>query len=121
MFSNLKNKMKNVGGKIDSLKNKASIAALSTSLALGGTGVPVFAAGGSGSAESSVLSIADMIVNIFPLIGVFFVIAGVFKLIMAYRGNNPEDQTGAAKDVVIGAVFIAFRVFAWPAIKGVIG
>ena len=48
MFSNLKNKMKNVGGKIDSLKNKASIAALSTSLALGGTGVPVFAAGGSG-------------------------------------------------------------------------
>jgi hypothetical protein len=106
--------------KIDSVKKKASLAAFTTGVALEATGIPVFAAGGSTDANGSVLEIADMIINIFPLIGVFFVIAGAFKLFMAYRGNNPEDQSGAAKDIVIGAVFIAFRIFAWPTIKGII-
>lgn len=106
--------------KVDSVKKKASLAAFTTGVALEATGIPVFAAGGSADANGSVLEIADMLINIFPLIGVFFVIAGAFKLFMAYRGNNPEDQSGAAKDIVIGAVFIAFRVFAWPAIKSVI-
>lgn len=107
--------------KVDSVKKKASLAAFTTGVALEATGIPVFAAGGSTDANGSVLELADMLINIFPLIGVFFVIAGAFKLFMAYRGNNPEDQSGAAKDIVIGAVFIAFRVFAWPAIKSVIG
>lgn len=107
--------------KVDSVKKKASLAAFTTGVALEATGIPVFAAGGSTDANGSILELADMLINIFPLIGVFFVIAGAFKLFMAYRGNNPEDQSGAAKDIVIGAVFIAFRVFAWPAIKSVIG
>lgn len=107
--------------KVDSVKKKASLAAFTTGVALEATGIPVFAAGGSTDANGSVLELADMLINIFPLIGVFFVIAGAFKLFMAYRSNNPEDQSGAAKDIVIGAVFIAFRVFAWPAIKSVIG
>lgn len=62
----------------------------------------------------------DVVVGIFPFIGAFFALSGVFKLILAYRNDQPEAQTAAAKDIVIGAVFIAFRVFVWDAIKGVV-
>lgn len=78
-------------------------------------------AGGNQSASDIVVNIAEMVVNIFPLIGVFFVIAGAFKLINAYRNDQPEQQSAAAKDIVIGAVFLAFRAFAWPALSGIIG
>lgn len=71
-------------------------------------------------ANSIVKDIASLVVDVFPLIGVFFVIAGAFKLFMAYRNNNPEDQTAAAKDIVIGAVFIVFRAFAWPTLSNAI-
>lgn len=73
------------------------------------------AAWGDGNADAGnvVKSVAEIVVNLFPFIGAFFVISGAFKLIMAYRNDNPEGQAGAAKDIVIGAVFLAFRIFAW--------
>lgn len=61
----------------------------------------------------------DQIIKLFPLVGAFFVVAGFFKLIMAYRSDNPEGQTGAAKDIVIGAVFIAFTIF-WTPLSNII-
>ena len=70
-------------------------------------------------ATNLVLTIVNTVVGFFPLIGVFFVVAGVFKLILAYRSDNPEGQTAAAKDIVIGAVFIVFTVV-WNPIKGAI-
>lgn len=106
-------------------KCKTKIAGVITSAMVGmpmivnaGGGMEI--AGESKGAAAIVSDIAEIVVNIFPLIGVFFVISGVFKLIMAYRGDNPEQQSAAAKDIVIGAVFIVFRVFAWSAIKGLI-
>lgn len=75
----------------------------------------------SSDAGSIVATIAGVIVNIFPLVGVFFVISGVFKLVMAYRNDQPEAQTAAAKDIVIGAVFIVFRAFIWNSIATAIG
>lgn len=72
------------------------------------------------NAGGIVYDIADVVVGIFPFIGVFFVLAGVFKLVMAYRSDNPEGQSGAAKDIVIGIVFIAFRAFIWDAVAGAI-
>lgn len=69
------------------------------------------------SAGSMVTNIAEVVVDIFPLIGIFFVISGVFKLVMAYRNDQPEAQTAAAKDIVIGVVFILFKVFIWEAVK----
>lgn len=69
------------------------------------------------SASTMVTDIASVVVDIFPLIGIFFVISGVFKLVMAYRNDQPEAQTAAAKDIVIGVVFILFRVFIWEAVK----
>ena len=64
------------------------------------------------------MNIADLVVGIFPLIGVFLILVGGFKIFMAYRNNQPEEQTSAAKDIVIGAVLIVFRAFVWTAIKG---
>lgn len=73
--------------------------------------------GGTGEVNNVVYAVADVIVNIFPFVGIFFILAGVFKMVMAYRDNRPEDQAAAAKDIVIGAVFIVFKVFAWAPIK----
>lgn len=71
-------------------------------------------------AKSMVYEIASVVVNIFPLVGIFFVLSGVFKMVMAYRQDNPEGQSAAAKDIVIGVVFIVFRVFVWEVVKNAI-
>lgn len=81
------------------------------------TPMTAFAAPDTTSATNMVYEIASVVVNIFPLVGIFFVLSGVFKLVMAYRQDNPEGQSAAAKDIVIGVVFIAFRVFIWTAVK----
>jgi len=76
-----------------------------------------------GEAKDLIFDIVDKVVDIFPFIGVFFVVAGGFKLIMAYRNDQPEAQASAAKDIVIGVVFIAFKVLFWtftPTIKNMI-
>lgn len=109
-----------VGGKIVNVKNKIVASVLSAQLALGATQTNVFAAvdSGNSTADSLVMNIADLVVGIFPLIGVFLILVGGFKIFMAYRNNQPEEQTSAAKDIVIGAVLIVFRAFVWTAIKG---
>lgn len=71
----------------------------------------------AGDPASVVKAAIGVVVDIFPYIGAFFVVAGVFKLILAYRNDQPEAQAGAAKDIVIGAVFIVFKVFVWSAIE----
>ena len=73
------------------------------------------------SIASIVGAIADVVISFFPFIGIFFVISGVFKLIMAYRNDQPEAQAGAAKDIVIGAVFIVFATVVWTPISAVLG
>lgn len=73
----------------------------------------VHAGATKGQATKLIFTIVDKVVGIFPFIGIFFVVAGGFKLIMAYRNDQPEAQAGAAKDIVIGVVFIAFRVLFW--------
>lgn len=112
MKKNLANKLATALGKT---KNMLTGAAMTAATAVPGI---VNAAGNDPGAL--VNGILDVVVGIFPFIGAFFVVAGVFKLIMAYRNDQPEAQTSAAKDIVIGAVFIVFRVFVWQAVKGFI-
>lgn len=119
------NRVKEAGGKVctvaGKVKNKAEL--LATGLmceAMLMQSSFAKATSGSGEADNVVKTAVDMVVNIFPLVGAFFVVAGVFKLVMAYRNNQPEDQTTAAKDIVIGAVLIVFRAFAWTPISNVI-
>lgn len=66
-----------------------------------------------GKATNLIFTIVDKVVSIFPFIGVFFVVAGGFKLVMAYRNDQPEAQASAAKDIVIGVVFVAFKLMFW--------
>ena len=104
---------------VTKVENKATLTAAATATALA---TPMIAsAGGTATAatqaKDKVVGIVEIVVDIFPLIGLFFVVAGGFKLVMAYRNDQPEAQTSAAKDIVIGVVLVLFRVFAWPAIR----
>lgn len=111
--------------KIDSIKEKVStmvgrakaeITALSLALATAPTMVNA-APSDPGTVVKAAISV---VVKIFPFVGAFFVVAGIFKLILAYRNDQPEAQAGAAKDIVIGAVFIVFSTFVWPTMEAVI-
>lgn len=117
------NKVRELGGKIRTgagkVKNKTEL------LATGLMCEAMMAQQSFAKVESSetgnvVQAAVNVVVKIFPFIGAFFVIAGVFKLVMAYRNNQPEDQTTAAKDIVIGAVLIVFKAFVWDNISGTI-
>ena len=103
--TNLLSKAKNLA------QNK--VAATMTALAAV-MGPTVFAT----SPKTLVLTIIGTIVKIFPFVGAFFVVSGVFKLVMAYRNDQPEAQSAAAKDIVIGAVFLVFALFIWQPING---
>lgn len=110
------------------LANKFAVgkAKLGCTVAAAMTAAPatVHASGMMGGSNADAVSVVEaaigIVVNIFPLIGAFFLVAGIFKLIMAYRDNRPEDQAAAAKDIVIGAIFIVFKVFAWNPLSDII-
>lgn len=97
---------------------KAKMAGLASVLALA---LPQMASAAASDPGALVGDIIDVVVDIFPFIGAFFIVSGAFKLFLAYRNDQPESQTAAAKDLVIGAVFVVFRVFVWDAIKGSVG
>ena len=67
-----------------------------------------------------VVKILDIVVNIFILMGAFFVVSGIYKLVMAYKDNQPEQQNTAIRDIVIGVVMVVFRLFLWNPIAKVI-
>lgn len=110
--------------------NKLAMKALEAKYAIAGAAVSAMAmnpmtahaAGASqtGDAQGLVWTIADIIVMIFPWIGIFFILSGAIKMFLAYRNDQPEAQAAAAKDIVIGVVFVAFRVVFWPMIKAAI-
>lgn len=104
------------------VKNNLMYAKTRTELAVAGVAASMMTNGvyASNEGKDKIIDIADLIVDIFPWIGVFFVIAGALKLFLAYRNDQPEAQTGAAKDIVIGVVLIIFRAFAWPTIQGLL-
>lgn len=58
----------------------------------------------------------DVIVGLFPIIGVFMIVAGAIRLLLAYRNNQPDEYSGAGKDIVIGGAFLAFKYLFWDAI-----
>lgn len=86
-------------------------------IALVSSFMPMISRAAGGDPQSVVMAAVDAVVKIFPYIGIFFVASGAFKLIMAYRNDQPEAQAGAAKDIVIGAVCIVFATFIWAPIK----
>lgn len=113
--------MKSLGTNLKNLGVKAQYLATSLALAMATTKVPVFASGnttniGKGMGDDPgelVKGAIEVVVKMFPYVGAFFIVSGLFKLFLAYRNDQPEAQAGAAKDIVIGAVFVVFAVFAW--------
>jgi hypothetical protein len=104
---------------LNKAKNLVNVAQARTALALAAAasvmGPTVLAAGSD--PKTLIQTIIGTIVKIFPFVGAFFVVSGVFKLVMAYRNDQPEAQSAAAKDIVIGAVFIVFALFIWQPIN----
>ncbi len=61
-------------------------------------------------------NILSMIISV---IGVFFVLPGVFKIIAGFRNSNGDELHAGGKDVVLGAVFLFFGVFILPTLQNV--
>jgi hypothetical protein len=88
----------------------------------------VFAAGSTpGSASSSessavsgILDLVGSVLIVTILIGIPLIAAGAFKLVMAYRSNQPDEMSSAAKDIAIGVALIIFRAVIWPGLKDAI-
>ena len=72
------------------------------------------------SGGSLMKSILDKVVHIFLFMGAFFVVSGVYKLVMAYKDNQPEQQNAAVRDIVIGVVLIVFDTVLWTPISNLI-
>lgn len=119
--------MKSIKTNFKELGVKAQYLATSLALAMATAKVPVFAGNGSsigsgaGDDPSAIVKEAiNIVVKMFPYVGGFFIVAGLFKLFLAYRNDQPEAQAGAAKDIVVGAVFVVFAVFAWDPISNLL-
>lgn len=104
----MKEKTQKLAQKMNLAKAKMGIL-----LATAMTATPTIAQATNAGAKGLIFTIVDKVVSIFPFVGVFFIVSGAFKLVMAYRNDQPEAQTGAAKDIVIGVVFVAFKVMFW--------
>ena len=113
-----KNYLKTATSSMKSAMTKIDITAMSAAAALACT-MPVNVYAGEGP-SAIVEAACGVVVKMFPYIGSFFILAGVFKLILAYRNDQPEAQASAAKDIVIGAVFVVFATFVWPSFSGII-
>ena len=112
----MKNVKEKVGGFLNSTKTKIGLASTAVAMAMAN---PYGLLASNDKASGIVKGIAGTVIMIFPLVGIFFVIAGVFKLVLAYRNDQPESQTAAAKDIVIGAVLIGFSII-WDVVSGLI-
>ena len=113
-----KNYLKTATSSMKSAMTKIDITAMSAAAALACT-MPVNVYAGEDPSKI-VQAACGVIVKMFPYIGSFFILAGVFKLILAYRNDQPEAQASAAKDIVIGAVFVVFATFVWPSFSPII-
>ena len=120
MINNFKSFVKKTASKVDWLRLAVSGAMMS--LMVGITAPNMVLAGGLDTGINENLSAGEIVetiidsilLKLFPLVGVFFILSGVFKLIMAYRSENPEGQSAAAKDIAIGAALCVIALLWLP-------
>ena len=96
-------------GVFKNIKTKATI------LAMAAAGFPMTAYAAD-ELMRKVKPLIELIASVFPAVGVFFILLGAWKLFQAFRTDQPDAQAGAAKDIVIGVVFVVFKTFAMPTI-----
>lgn len=115
----IKGVISNAKNKLVVAKNKLAIAVTMASVAVMTS--PAYAVGvNSAAATNKAKGIADILVNIFPLMGAFFALSGVIKWVMAFRSEQPEQQASAVKEIIIGVVCIVFRAFLWSPISDIV-
>ena len=72
------------------------------------------------TATGKVLTLLGVIIDVFPAIGIVLALVGAFKLFMAFRNDQPDAYSGAAKDIVIGIILIVFKTVVWPTLSGLV-
>lgn len=72
---------------------------------------------GGNEVMNVIVKLIDIFIDFFPAIGIVIVVVGVYKLFMAFRNDQPDAYSGAAKDIAIGVVMIVFKVFVWNSIS----
>lgn len=98
------------------------MAAPSTAVALAIASAMRFAPSAAGGDPMGVVkSIADILVDLFPPIGIILVLFGGFKIVMAVRNDQPEAIKTAVMDVVVGVVLVVFKTFLWEPISALLG
>ena len=110
----MKEKMSSIKTKILSLTTKYRAEMCGVAVGLATAPANVYA---GNEAVTMVLNILDVIVSTFPAIGIVIALVGGFKLFMAFRNDQPDAYSGAAKDIVVGVILIVFDTLIW---KGVI-
>lgn len=71
--------------------------------------------------SDKVVSIVEIVVGIFPWVGILFALWGAFKIVNAIRNdNNPEAISAGGRDLVVGVALILFKTLFWEAIKGLL-
>lgn len=96
-------------------KAKAEIVAGATGLASAVAVAPTVNAAGDGTA--TMMNVLGQIIPYVGIIGIPIVAVGAFKLVMAFRNDQGDAVPGAARDIAIGIVLIAFSII-WSAISG---
>ena len=71
--------------------------------------------------KAVVVNIMNTLIGLFPAIGIVIAAIGAFKLFMAFRNDQPDAYSGAAKDIVIGVVLVIFKGFIWGPLKTALG
>lgn len=106
-------------------KGAAAVMAMATTFECGV--VAAYANGGmiGGGADQQgtnlVKKILNIIVDIIPWVGAFFIVFGAVKAFLAWRNDgNPDAITTAAKDIVIGLVMVLFGTLVWDPIANLI-
>lgn len=54
-------------------------------------------------------SMAEIIIKIAFYVGAIVAISGIFSLVVSYQTENPDGQTRAVRQIVVGVVLIGFR------------
>ena len=110
--------------KFGKVRQKAYMLSTAASLAIMTSPILAFAdttTGGSGDATAKTNAVIDAVITAvlggLSAVGIFFIFSGVFKVVNAFRNdNNPEAMSAGAKDIVVGAIFLAMGII-WPLIR----
>ena len=95
------------------------LAAMTTAAA---STVPTFCSqqGNTPTMKGIMLSMLDVVYNLALFVGIGILVFGLVKWFMAMQDENPEGQSRAIKQAVVGVALICFKTFVAPIINSVL-